>query len=374
MGNICDYIKWRGDISFSLSPFNEVDSLILCQLSYLNFKDLISNSFSKKISLKDLLVDFENSPDYETRCDVGSMINPDTITLFELAAKSERFGDLELCAYVEELNEEAEEQFCALTFMYKNKWGYVAFRGTDDNIVGWKEDFNLAYMDFVPAQLDSINYLNYVANHTKCPLYVGGHSKGGNLAIFSSVNASLKIKKRIISVFNNDGPGFKKEFFESDDFNEIKGKILSYLPELSIVGMIFENESFSIIVESESRGIKQHDPFSWHVLGNKFIHLDELSEESKLINSTIDKWYNELSIEQREIFVESIFGLLKNIDAKTNTELLDNWFGNSIKFIKAVKDMDEKTKNALTEISKIFFKYMKEEIIDLIKKPDKSLE
>ena len=202
MANIIDYIKWRGDLTFEQDDFNEIDALILSQISYLNFDELIPfNDFENDITLSRLCFEFATSENYVQRSDTGLLINKDTIDLFYYAGNSLRFRDIKVLGYVSVINNDEEEQFSAITYNILNKFHFVAYRGTDDTIVGWKEDFNLAIKDVVPAQIDAVNYLNNVANKTKGTLMLGGHSKGGNLAIYAAAKVSSKINKRIEIIY-----------------------------------------------------------------------------------------------------------------------------------------------------------------------------
>ena len=249
-----DYIEWRGDIGFDVSPLCEIDALILCQISYLNFQTLVDSEFTKKgLPLSRLSELFFSSPDFETRKDVGALINAKTVNLLRVAGESKRFSALKVCGYVDKIDLNSEEQFSAITFVSPFGWNFVAFRGTDDTIVGWKEDFNLGYMDTVPAQEDALRYFEKATASLKGSFYVGGHSKGGNLALYAASYAQQSSKKHLLAVFNNDGPGFKESFFESEAFKSIKNIQHTYVPELSIVGMLFAHADGYITVKSDQK-------------------------------------------------------------------------------------------------------------------------
>ena len=208
MANMLDYVFWRGDLTFENVPFNEIDALILCQITYLNFDNIISRDFTEKaISLKDLNTVLSRSENLEKIKNVGAMINMDSWNLFTKAALSVRFGSLKAWGFVNKIDREKEEQFAAVTYTYsgdkknKNKFNCIVFRGTDDTIVGWKEDFNLGYMETVPAQNDALSYVKEVCSKVKGPIKIAGHSKGGNLAIYSSTFSEEKIQKRIQDIY-----------------------------------------------------------------------------------------------------------------------------------------------------------------------------
>lgn len=356
MANMTDYLFWRGDLTFENVPFNEIDALILCQITYLHFDGLVSPDFCDEgISLKELKAKFLSSDDFEKRKNAGAMINKQSADLFERAAESKRFGNLKASAFINKIDSEKEEQFAAITYASAT-FSCIVFRGTDDTIVGWKEDFNLGYLETVPAQSDALNYLKNIAKNKKLPIKIAGHSKGGNLAIYSAAMASKEIQEQIQAIYNNDGPGFSKNFFQTGGYKAIQRKIHSYFPRLSIIGMIFEHDATYTTVESDQKGLYQHDPFSWHTLPLGFVEEEDTSKESKIIATTVNNWINELEIEQRELFIETIFTVLKDSKATTNTELTQNIFTSVKNMIKSFVHLDSKTKNAVSKTIQLLLK------------------
>ena len=354
MSDILDYVAWRGDLSFIQSPLNEVDALILSQLSYLNMGGIVPESFtSGGITLSDCYDRFFSAPDFESRSNVGMLINKKTFDLFKSCASSVRFGSLMLSGFVEKIDYEREEQFCAVMFGFgsgrKDGWNFIAYRGTDDTIVGWKEDFNLGYMDTVPAQKDAVEYLESAAMSCKRILIIGGHSKGGNLALYAGSHVSESVKKRLLWIFNNDGPGFSTEFFTSPEYKSVADKERSFVPRLSVVGMLFSRSDRVTAVEnSEKNIIMQHDPFTWSVLGCRFVTCRETGRESRMVDRAVNEWFSEMSREERELFVETVFAVLKDTDAKTNTELSSNLLENAARIIKAASRLSPSARNNVT--------------------------
>ena len=361
--DICDYIDWRGDLTFEVSPFNEVDALIFCQLSYLNFSNLVPASFDSSIKLSELAKIFFASTDFESRSDLGVLIDKKSIELLKKAGESLRFGDVDVTAFVSEYNAEKEEQFSAVTFVtgdstVLNKGQiFVAFRGTDDTIVGWKEDFNLAFLDEVPAQADAAAYLeNASSAFKKSEIFVGGHSKGGNLAVYASASLSEKAKKNLVQVYNFDGPGFSQNDLDSDKFFSVKSKIRSVFPQFSIIGMLFHHyDSFKIVL-SDEKFLMQHNPFSWFVKGVQFAEKDELDSGSELFFKSFNKWFEEIQPEQREQFVETIFGLLDSTNAVSNTDLSKDALKNTGKIIKAFARLDSEIRDSAVKLAGDFVK------------------
>lgn len=357
MANIQQYIEWRGDLTFEQAPFCRVDALILCQISYLNFDRLLPDyDFSTSCRLSHLAELFENSKDFKKRSDTGLLINKKTAPFFLQAARCCRFRDILATGYVSKIDLSIEEQFAAISYKLPDGTAFICFRGTDDSIVGWKEDFNLATDEEVPAQKDAVEYLENAARNLKGKLRIGGHSKGGNLAIYASAAVDKKISDRIISIFNNDGPGFYEARVKSAEFQRIAGKVDSCYPQFSVVGMLFQHIGNQTFVVSDETGIMQHDPFSWHVMGNDFVLLEKNDYASKFFHDTFNEWIVNLEPKQREIFVDTLFKIIESTDAKTNTELEANFARNSVKILKSINKLDPEMRKLCKETVIEFFK------------------
>ena len=355
MANIIDYIAWRGDLPFSVVPFNDIDSLILCQISYLDFGGIVSESFKKCVRLRDAASLFQNAKDFSRRRKVGVMINSQTVELLFAAASSKRFGDVKACGYTTRFDLQKEEQFSATTFLTGDKYAFVVFRGTDDTIIGWKEDFNMGVLETVPSQIDALRYLTEAMKSIRGRFRTGGHSKGGNLSIYAAANIDRKFKKRISCVYNNDGPGFREEIVSSPKFRELAPKIRSFYPQLSIVGMLFSHASDYTVVESEQAGIRQHDPFSWHLTKDGFVSLPGFDAASEWFHDTFNAWFRELSDGERAQFVGTLFRVLRATDAKTNSELEKNWWQNSAKIVGAFAKLDAASRDNVIKTVQLLF-------------------
>lgn len=365
MSNILDYINWRGDLPLSVSSFNNIDALILCQISYLNFDGILDNSFKPQMTVAELAARFKNAPDFKTRSDTGALINQLSVRLLYDAGASERFGGMSVCGYVNIIDLAKEEQFSAMTFHTGDGKVFVAFRGTDDTIVGWKEDFNMGVETVVPAQQDAVAYLDDAVHAMHGKIRVGGHSKGGNLAIYAAAMSGRKVFKRIIEIYNNDGPGFSSETIDSAPFREVLHKLHSFYPQFSIVGMLFSHAGAYTVIESDQSGLMQHDPFSWHLQGTRFVSLPGFDESSVFFHQTFNTWFTELKKEQRSQFVETLFNIIQATDARTNSELEKNWLHNSAKIIKALAKQDKETKQATLNTVKILFKIAQRNLPEL---------
>ncbi|MBP5157419.1 MAG: DUF2974 domain-containing protein [Treponema sp.] len=352
MSNIMDYLAWRGDLDFGILPLNEVDALILCQLSYMNMDGLVSSDFTQKqgsgLTLSTAAQAFAAAPDYAERSNMGALINQLSADLLKVAGRSKRFGKLEISGFINKIDEEKAEQFSAITFSFGKEWNFIAYRGTDDSIVGWKEDFNLAYMESVPAQLDALEYFDKAAAALKGDFFLGGHSKGGNLALYSAAKAEAKLQKKILTIYDNDGPGFPEDFFSSPGYLAIADKLRTFVPRQSIVGMLFSNTGNYVTVENELKDmVMQHDPFSWQTGPRAFIVSEGLGDESRFVGKTLNEWFRTLSTEEKKVFVESVFHVLAGSNAKTNFELTRNWFDSLVGMKKSFDSLPKASRDTM---------------------------
>lgn len=356
MSNIINYIDWRGDLDFSSSEFNEVDNLLFAELAYVKFEEIVpgvdsdesitiaevSEKFFKKYSLNEIKKN-------------KSLIRKAPFVM-EKMAKSKRYKDLKLSKYINVIDEKEQKQFSAIHIDLGNNTKYIAFRGTDDNLVGWKEDFNMSFIMPVPSQIEAVIYLNNTLKDDKSKVIIGGHSKGGNLAVFSSMYCNDYIKERIISIYNNDGPGFKNEILGTEEYNSIQNRITTIMPESSIIGMLLNHEEDYVIVKSNEIGIMQHDALSWLVLGPKFLHVKDISKASKKIDSTLKNWLNTLSEEELSEFVDTLYLVIKATGAKKVSDLTTFKMKNLKEILKSIKLIDSKTRESILAIMKKLIK------------------
>ena len=334
MSNMVDYIKWRGDITFEQDPFNEVDNVILSELCYTNFDGIVPES--------DIEVKIPLSLVYEQffeKYDRGELLQKKTSLkvapfLMDELVNAKRFQNMYLTGYVNEIVDEEEFQFSAVTFLLDDGTYFVAYRGTDSTITGWKEDINMGYLYQTPGQKRALQYLNDNFKDKDCRLRVGGHSKGGNFAVYAASFCDKKVQDRIITVYTNDGPGFRDEVVTSEGYNRILPKIYSIVPGSSVVGLLLENNLEHNVVRSENEGLSQHDIMSWNVYRNRFIRCAGVSETSLKLDKTLTNWLSELKDEDRKQFIDTLFKPLEDANITTIDELSSISFDN-IKAIKA---------------------------------------
>lgn len=233
---------------------------------------------------------------------------------------------------------------------------YISFRGTDSTLTGWKEDFNMAFMLPVPAQKEALNYVEKITKLIPRKFYIGGHSKGGNLAVYAGCNLNRKLSKRIIKIYSHDGPGFLKEFLTTSNYQSIKEKIEKVVPSSSIIGMLlYTNEHYKIIKSSE-KGILEHDPFSWLVKDNNFIILKDLSDGTAYTNKVINDFISSLSKKEREIFIDSLFTVLKSTNLTTLDEISKNFIIKLPNILISIYKLDDVNKKYILKTIKALIK------------------
>lgn len=369
--DIFDYVRWRGDLTFYNAPPTSIDALILSQLSYLNFNGIVKSKFSSRITLSQAATIFEKD-DFENRKKLGVLINPKTVDLLFACAKTKRYANLTLCGFVDTLSPKEEEQFSALTFINSGKkypFAFCSFRGTDDSIIGWKEDFNLAYKESVKAQKDAHSYLtSAVKALRRYPVYCGGHSKGGNLAVYAGAKLAERLQKRLRGVFNFDGPGFLREVIREKDFYLVFEKTNSYFPQESIVGMLFEHDAKYYTVKSRGKHLQQHDPFNWETDAQEFVLCKDVEKTSIFFNTVFNDWYLRMPEEKRKEVVEVVFTTILSTNAKTYSELAENWGKTGLKILKSFSKFDREIRESAFDTAIQFLKLAGQALPDFLRK------
>ena len=300
MANLFEYLSWRGDLSFRQDPVNEVDALVFSGLAYVCYSQ--TGGFQ---TLSQAAEEFFALPDCEERVRVKN-----DLELLKAASDTVRFGNARLCMYRDLLIPEQETQFAAMTFLLDDGSLFLAFRGTDHTLVGWKEDFNMTFQQTIPAQRLAVQYVRDVALEYNGPLYLGGHSKGGNLAVFGAARSSPMIQERIAGVYNNDGPGFTKYLMGDPGYLAMVPKIRTCIPQSSVIGMLLEHEEPYTVIRSKTVGLLQHDLYSWEVLGKRFIPMEEITDGSQFADATIKAWFADMTNQERNQLVDVMFTLL----------------------------------------------------------------
>lgn len=358
MANLLDYLDWRGDLTLAQAPFNEVDNLILAEVSFVDFSGIVPPpGMGESVPLRTAAeAFFARFPEGE-KIDMGVLV-PDAIPdMLRKMADSRRFGEMGLNCFVDWLDVERGEQFAALTVETGDGRLYLSFRGTDDTLAGWKEDFDLAWMPEVPAQKKAEQYVTEVARqYPRRRLLLGGHSKGGNLAVYAGVFCPAAVQRRIDTVWSNDGPGFRDDLLDLPQHRRIEDRIVAIVPKSSVVGMLLEHEGDYTVVDSDQLGFMQHDGFSWQVMGDHFITLRQMTRQAHLSDLEMRKWVRAMTPEQRGKFVDALFAVLTASGAVTLTDLKADSFKAVGAMVRAMKDLDKETRDGLLDFMGLLFR------------------
>lgn len=350
--NIIDYVETNME-NFTTLPFNHVDSLVLSQFAYIHFTELVPRieEDKKPVQIAELLK-AENIPIMLENVRVPK----ENHRLLVALCMSPRFRDIGMCCYSESMDMDEEKQFAAVTYLIGDKKAYIAYRGTDSSFVGWKEDFNMAFASTTPSQEEGVLYLNSVAEKfPQMNLIIGGHSKGGNIAVYSAMESDLSIQSRIIKIYSHDGPGFKEDILKGGKYELIKDKIYKILPQSSIVGMLLHHQEDYVVVESKQFWVMQHDPFSWIVNKNDFKYVQGITNSAEHTNIVINQWLSTLDYEKRELFINALYSVVESTGIASFSNLTGDWYNNSISILAAIKGIDAETKDFIYKTLKSLF-------------------
>ena len=336
--NIIQYVQKYGNRTFAERPLNEVDSLIFSELSYLNFTGIVryappKQTLGELCTLSDKLI-------------FDTLLPESNKKLLGAIAESPRFQNVSVGYFHEHNDEKREIRFAAVTFLWEGG-AYVAFRGTDVTLLGWKEDFNMAFRESIPSQDMALDYLLDIAGKESCPLYAGGHSKGGNLVLYAAVHAPEEVQKRLLSVFNHDGPGFRESIFDTPEYLRIAERVQKTVPHDSLIGILLFHDRYKV-VESRSVLIGQHNPFAWGVESeNAFRELPETTKNSKHTDIALRDWIAAMNDADRRLFVNALFKIIEGSGAKKVPEFKQGFFKKLRGMKKAYKALPEKERRMI---------------------------
>ena len=340
MASVFDYIRWRGDLTFTQDPPNAVDALIFSALAYIRFGGEVEKNPHKPVLLRSAAESYFAMEDHGERVRVKN-----DLELLRAAADSARFGYTQLYLYRDKLIPEQETQFAAVTFLLDDGSAFLAFRGTDYSLVGWKEDFNMAFQQTVPAQRLALQYTREVAAEYMAPLRLAGHSKGGNLAVFSAARSSPMVQQRIVEVFNLDGPGFTEYMMGDPGYLTMVPRIKTFVPQSSVIGMLLEHEEPYTVIRSKTVSLLQHDPYSWEIMGRDLVRMDEITQDSRFLDATITTWFADMTNEERNRLVDVMFTLLGTGGVENALDIFHP--NNTLKYLKTLSS-DENMRSILS--------------------------
>ena len=369
MANLFDYLKWRGDIPLSVDPFGEVDNLVLAELAYTDFEGILDGEAAGGfLPLKEICSRYFSMHTEEEVLARETFVRKAPLLLKPLV-ESERFGGMQLGWYENRICVGKDEQMAAVACLLPDGTAYIAFRGTDDTIVGWKEDFNLAYMRETTGQKQAAEYLNRFRSE-EMPLRVGGHSKGGNLAVYASAFCDTAVRERITEIWSNDGPGFLKEVTETPQYEAILPLVHSILPEGSLFGLLMHGKFQHHFIKSSGWGLMQHDALTWEVERNRFVK-GELKDSSMVIDSALSTWIDGLELEERKSFIDTLFSVLTSTGSTTLEELGQNRLKNLGGIVNALVALDKDKKDVLGRVLGALNKSSREAVMEEMQKTRK---
>lgn len=345
MSSLFDYITWRGDLDFSRDDPNEVDAMIFCFMIY---ADLIPY---QGMNIHDATAFyFMNNNINSTK--LGLIIPSENVLKMLLQiARSKRFSPVVIENCINDVNFEEYYQFCAYTLSLDEDKVAVVFGGTDDSIVGWYEDFQMSYLKNIPSQVKAQKYLEEaIATHPGKKIYVMGHSKGGNLAVYAAIKCKPEYKGTIERVYSLDGPGFSDSFSLIGDYEELEDKIDNLVPQSSMVGVLFSGGKTFKITKSSYRGLYQHDGFSWDVKGNSFVKLSKFSQRGEKNDKQINAKLSSMTKEQKQEFTDEFFGIILRTGAKTLTELASARLKGTVACLKEFSKLDKEKRELMVMI------------------------
>ena len=361
---LLDYLQWRNDVPLSVSPFNEVDNVIFSYLSYIEFEKLLENG-DGFFDLKEQYEDFCEKHSMEEIKTAGQFTERAPLLLKEMM-EGERFLDTKVGYYAVDFDKDQIKQFAALVFLLPDGTNYVSFRGTDKTITGWKEDFLMSCQSETAGAKEAVGYFNKVAKALEGEFILGGHSKGGNFAMYAAAFCEAQYKKRIVQVYNNDGPGFRDEVIQSEEFQEMLPKILTIAPQSSIIGQLLSNPAKQHVIHSTAKGILQHDAMTWEAEKDRLLssELDELSHYAK---TTLGSWLETMDDDSRESLCTTAFSLIESTKSETFIEFSGNLMKNMETIWKEMGKLPEDKKKEIMDALSNLIESSKQAAVSQIK-------
>ncbi len=363
MKNIIDYIDRYGNRTFAEKPFNKVDALILSQFSYFKLNGFVPavGTYEDNVTIKSI----SEAPGVEALF-TDERYKKNNTELFDRMAASARFKNIGLNHYIDLVSNKWEMQFSAVTAYLDDGSAHIVFRGTDETIVGWKEDFNMSFMTPIPAQVKAVDYLHYAAERIKGNFSVGGHSKGGNLAVYSAMKCSKLVRERIDLIYSQDGPGFTRQTLEDADFDAIKDRIQKFVPHSSIIGMLLQSQEEYKVIEARSVGILQHDPFNWVVEDDDFVYRDDVAGRYELSDETVNKWAKSADPLEMKVLVDKIYEVFVEAGVSDLNDITGNIPQLMIKAKSVLDNMDDTDRDRVKAVISQFASIAMEQIKDRI--------
>jgi hypothetical protein len=367
MANLFDYISWRGDLGFDKAPFNPVDNIVFSQLSYLPMEGIVPGPQERSwVTIGELAAKYAVMQQDNPSGLSNDITVIDAISVINAIGSTPRYKDCKLFAYTNNIDLDQEKQFAAYCVIIGrrrlSRKMLVVYRGTDMTLIGWKESLNMSFITSIPSQKEAVSYLDKTARRCRYPLIIAGHSKGGNLAVYAAAFCRKRVRKRITVIYSNDAPGFHKEVIQIEGYQAICPWIQSFIPQSSLVGMLFEHGETPMVIKSTASGPMQHSLCSWEVTYNNMVDAGELTSQSRFIDNIISEWINQIDEGQRQQFIEAIYKILVSCEAESVADLTEDWKNTAGGIINAWINMDKPTKKLMRKIIGELFRTARENI------------
>ena len=358
MPNINNYVAKYKNISFRRRGLTPLDIMAVNELSYVALGEVVSEEFDfkKACRIKDILYYYM---EHENELKTNNILFPaKRVKLLKLMASSRRYADVQFCGYKEDIDYLKERQFCATVIKIPGIKTFISFRGTDDNVISWKEDFKMSYMSKIPAQKLACKYLEEALDNLSGSFILTGHSKGGNLAIYSAANTNEAFRERIEGIYTYDAPGVHTSVLESEGYKAIRSKVVAYVPEDTVVGALLEKDVETVVVKSKLFGVMQHVTYNWQIKGHDFYILKSRTTGSILFERALKQWMCNYSEEELKIICDVAFDLFADINVISFMDFKDEFYKKVSDLIKAATAVDKKNSKlvveALSDLIKIY--------------------
>ena len=356
MGNLITYVQQYGAQTFEDKSLTDIDVLVLTEIAYLPFDEIVPKSFdvTEAISLNQLGKEFEKIKEKEHENN-PFMITSERIELLEVVSKSQRYKDIKVFGFMNDIDDELTKQFAAVCYQWEEESRWIIFRGTDESLTGWKEDFMMTYSDLIPAQTDAIEYLRKQAELFSGSLNISGHSKGGNLSLYASAMQEETVQDRIKQIYCWDAPGVHRSILGTEGYQRVVPKAKRYIPQDSIVGLMLESQVPYHIIESQGSGISQHSALMWNIEEDHFVELTELTKNSQLTDQTFKQWTEVVSDEDLKLFFDTFFELIFEMGVETVNDVYYNFRMYMQKFFEKAYQMNPEKREVLLRVGHLLF-------------------
>lgn len=359
MPNVQDHAIAVGAQSLNERPFDALDSLILTQLVYMPMEGKLDNG--ERCTVSEAWAFLKDNCDYNAL----DQFQQKRYRLTEVCAGLARYRGWSMHDYINHIDMEREVQFCACTYDLPDGTSYISFRGTDLSIAGWKEDLNMSFMT-VPAQLEAVAYVESAAQSLNGELLLGGHSKGGNLAVYAGARVNDFSQGRIRRVYSFDGPGLDEQTLADEGYLRISERIESYIPQSSVVGMLLHYHPVYTVVKANSIGILQHDAMTWQVSNNDFVKLHDLDMGGKITDEAIHAWLAGMDMDDRQLLVNTLYQVVDAAQAELVTDLVEDWRDSAAKILEAIRELSPEIKKNVIRMIRTLFSTGASEVVRMV--------